>query len=171
MADEVQDNIEKNIDIAIEAQDGAPETPTTPTEGEQEASTEQQPKDRPSGDGDRSAQPKPPKEGKETPSAPSPKDLRLQDGTVVKGGAERRFYEQREIARAQLQTRERELTSARSELARTQRGFAVYSAICAVVAWYGTRSACIGSTYYCGSSKRPPGYIEEIACRSSRTRL
>jgi len=117
---EVQDNIDKNIDIAIEAQDGASEATTPPTEGEQ-AGTEQQPQDSEGGVSDGGVQQKPKQEGApQAPSAHSPKDLRLGDGTIVKGGAERRFYEQREIARAQLQTREQELTTTRNELARTQ---------------------------------------------------
>lgn len=116
MADEVQDNIEKNIDIAIEAQDGPSETPTTPEEGDKETGKEQQPQDRPSGDSNVAAQPKPPKEGEKEPKpAHGPKDLKLQDGTVIKGGPERRFYEQREIARQQLSTRERELNELRGQ--------------------------------------------------------
>lgn len=114
---EAIDNIEKNIDVAIEAQDGKVETPST--EGEQ-TGTEQQPQDRPSSDGDGSAQPQPKQEGAQTPSTPHPKDLRLQDGTVVKGGAERRFYEQREIARQQLSAREQELSNTRNQLAAVQ---------------------------------------------------
>jgi len=117
---EVQDNIDKNIDIAIEAQDGPSEATTTPPEGEQ-TSTEQQPQNSTSSESDGDAQPKPKQEGeKAPPSAPHPKDLKLQDGTVVKGGAERRFYEQREIARTQLQIREQELTTTRNQLAQVQ---------------------------------------------------
>jgi len=118
---ETLDNIEKNIDIAIEAQDGkAPETPSTEVTTP-DAGKEQQPEDRSGGSSDGGAQPQPKQEG--TPPAPSahgPKDLKLQDGTVIKGGAERRFYEQREVARAQLQTRERELETTRNQLATVQ---------------------------------------------------
>jgi len=113
--DEVQDNIEKNIDVAIEAQDGKP-TETPSTEGEQ-TGTEQQPQDRTRGDSDGGTQPKPKQEG--TPPAQQahgPKDLKLGDGTIVKSGPERRFYEQREIARQQLATRERELEGTRTQL-------------------------------------------------------
>ena len=121
--DTVTDNIERNIDIAIEAQDGKPEA-TTPS-GEPEAGTSSEQQDRPSGDSNGAAQPKPAQESKEAkPAAPHPKDLALGDGTIVKGGAERRFYEQREIARQQLQTRERELTNTRNELAQTQQALA-----------------------------------------------
>jgi len=115
----ITDNIERNIDIAIEAQDGKPETP--PTEQQPEERKEQQPEDRPSGDGDGKPQQKPKQEGApQEPSAPSPKDLKLSDGTVVKGGPERRFYEQREIARAQLHTREQELSNVRNQLQQVQ---------------------------------------------------
>jgi len=116
----ITDNIERNIDIAIEAQDGKAET--TPTENKEgEDGTQQQPQDRPSGDGDSGTQPKPKQEGAPpAPSAPHPKDLKLQDGTVVKGGPERRFYEQREVARAQLHTKEQELNNTRNQLAQVQ---------------------------------------------------
>lgn len=116
---ETLDNIDKNIDIAIEAQDGK----ASETEGAEvkagEDSSQQQPQDSTGGVSDSSAQPKPKQEG--TPQAPSahgPKDLRLQDGTVIKGGPERRFYEQREVARQQLAARERELESTRGEMQR-----------------------------------------------------
>ena len=125
MADEKEqvDNIEKNIDLAIEAQDGKTQDTGSeaPKEGAEETPKEQQPADSTGGTGDRAAQPKPPAKGEEQPKPPAgAKDLRLQDGTVVKSGPERRFYEQREIARAQLATRTQELEAVRGELQRAQ---------------------------------------------------
>jgi hypothetical protein len=98
----------KHLDIAIEAQDGKKPEPNTNTEAE---SGEQKPKaeegdgktksgDRAGDTGDKSAQQQPNEKGKKKEErSTSAKDLKLEDGTTVKGGAERRFYEQREVAR------------------------------------------------------------------------
>lgn len=101
----------KHLDIAIEAQDGPAKVETTPTkEGESDQS--KQPVDKSGGDGDGAAQPdnkgKEPSVTEAARTLARAKDLKLQDGTVVKGGAERRFYEQREAARQQLSTEQRE---------------------------------------------------------------
>jgi hypothetical protein len=116
----------KHLDIAIEAQDGKKEpAPNTAPEGGEPKSKEgdQQAtgdaKDSKSGDGNRPAQQQPEQKGKkEEGQAPGPKDLKLPDGTVIKGGSERRFYEQRELARQQLQARTNELDQVRGEVTR-----------------------------------------------------
>jgi hypothetical protein len=106
-----EDPFEKHINIAIEAQDGKPDESTTQTPNAEtpsgtEAGKTGEPaksgdkKDSTSGGGDRTAQQQPDKKGQEEkkPTAGA-KDLTLADGTVVRGGPERRFYEQREVAR------------------------------------------------------------------------
>lgn len=120
------DPIERNINIALEAQDGpSTSTETSNTEtpsGEEGKPAGEAPKSTDStssGSDDKSQQQSKQKGTKEEKPTHSPKDLTLPDGTVVKGGPERRFYEQREIARQQAtvaQSRERE-ASQRAERA------------------------------------------------------
>jgi hypothetical protein len=123
---EQQSPFDKHIDAAIEAQDGkTSETPATETpSGEQKPSEEQpqqQPQDRTSGTGDGTAQPKPAKKEEEAQQpAHAPKDLKLGDGTVIKAGSERRFYEGRELARAQLQQERQTHNATKQQLERLQ---------------------------------------------------
>jgi hypothetical protein len=115
--------IDRMIDIALEAQDGKPETTTEETTGAEVVAPVDN-KDSTSGNGDDKSQQQPNKEGTQTPQQThGAKDLTLGDGTVVKGGAERRFYEQRETARQQASHYKeqadraaQELQTARSEL-------------------------------------------------------
>lgn len=116
----------KHLDIAIEAQDGKKDTNTEAKgsedkddkSGKQPAADDKNSK---SGTGDGTAQQQPNKEGKENKgTAAGPKDLTLQDGTVIKGGQERRFYEQRELARQQLQSTTTTLNATRAELQKAQ---------------------------------------------------
>lgn len=98
----------KHIDMAIEAQDGkAPAQDTDTSSGEKKPDAkgkEEQPKDSTGNASDDKSQPKPAKEGKEGKgNTGGAKDLTLADGSVIKGGAERRFYEQRETARQEAQ--------------------------------------------------------------------
>jgi hypothetical protein len=111
----VDDPIERNIALALEAQDG-PSEPNTETpsgnEAKQEDSSTPKPKDSVGDGSDGQSQQPPKQEGtKEEKPTHSPKDLTLADGTVVKGGPERRFYEQREVARQQLEVANRNLQS------------------------------------------------------------
>lgn len=105
--DNIDANISKHLDMAIEAQDGKPANANTQTEGEKETEGEadktKQSGDSKGGTGDGATQQQPSKEASEAgKTLARAKDLRLQDGTIVKGGAERRFFEQREIARQEL---------------------------------------------------------------------
>lgn len=126
MADEnkEQDNIEKNIDLAIEAQDGkAAEPQNTETEGgeteENKVSETKQPEDSSgSGSNDKPQQQVDDKAGEKAKQPPhSAKDLTLSDGTVVKAGMERRFYEGRELARQREQAAIRERDSIQQKYA------------------------------------------------------
>jgi hypothetical protein len=123
------DPFEKHINIAIEAQDGQKastdtnaETPTgTETKPGAEAPKATDNKDSTSGGGNDTAQPKPPEKGKEeTKPAAGAKDLTLGDGTIVKGGAERRFYEQRETARQEANHYKQQLANTQTELQRVR---------------------------------------------------
>lgn len=106
------DPIERNITLALEAQDGtttttdAPTETGTPTEVKPaESAAPANNKDSNSTGSDATAQQQPPKDGAQA-QQPShgAKDLVDKDGKVIaKGGAERRFYEQRETARQQAQ--------------------------------------------------------------------
>lgn len=107
--------LSKHLDIAIEAQDGKPKAADTSTEAGQKDDAEAKGGKTPAADStssktDTTAQPKPNKEGKEAKGNTSgPKDLVLKgqgpDGAdlVIKGGSERRFYEQLQTARQQTQ--------------------------------------------------------------------
>jgi hypothetical protein len=118
------DPFEKHINIALEAQDGPQNTEnnedagaTSGNEAKPKEGETPKPEDSNSSTGDNATQQQPNKEaGKDAQPAHSPKDLKLPDGTVVKGGPERRFYEQREIARQQL-SREQDLHRATTERA------------------------------------------------------
>lgn len=127
-----EDPFEKHIDIAIEAQDGKKEeTSAKASEGndksdegekanQQDGETKKQ-GDSTSGDGDGKSQQQSTEEKKEEgKQTHSPKDLKLQDGTVVRGGAERRFYEQRETARQERDHFKKQLETATNELERTK---------------------------------------------------
>lgn len=113
------DPIERNIQLALEAQDGPTETPnvetptgntTEPKEGEAA-----KPSDSNSDGSDNKSQQPTKQEGSQEERTPSgPKDLTLPDGTVIKGGSERRFYEQREVARQQLSVAQREVQQERA---------------------------------------------------------
>lgn len=164
---EVTDNIEKNIDIAIEAQDGAPETPTPPTEGEQ-AGTEQQPKDSTSSEGDGDTQQKPKQEGEKTPQPPhGPKDLKLQDGTVIKGGAERRFYEQREIARQQLAARDKDLQTVRGELEQTRQQLASVTQSVEALHGVAPTQIALGVRIVSDMQKDPVGTLKKLLAEAA----
>src|SRR6186713_3167128 len=165
---EVTDNIERNIDIAIEAQDGkAPET--TPTEvKEGETGTEQQPKDSEGSVSDGGTQQKPKQEGTpQAPSAHSPKDLRLGDGTIVKGGAERRFYEQREVARAQLQTREQELTATRNQLAQVQNQLETVQASVQALHGIEPQQLALGARIITDLQRDPQGTLKKLLAEAA----
>jgi hypothetical protein len=125
-SDGIDANIEKHLNIAIEAQDGKTEEKKPDEEGANtktekkpeagaEAGKEKQSSDSQSITGDTTAKDKPTEEGKEKRPVAGAKDLTLQDGTVVKGGAERRFYEQREAARHELQVTKNELAQLRNQ--------------------------------------------------------
>lgn len=93
----------KHLDIAIEAQDG-PAKVETPAEKTSETDDGE---NKPSGDSntrtqqdDKGKEPSASEAGRTLARA---KDLTLADGSIVKGGAERRFYEQRETARQEAQ--------------------------------------------------------------------
>lgn len=119
---EIDANISKHLDIAIEAQDGPTEnkdaqTPSENNDGEnKDTSTENKSGDSTGGDNNAAAQPntdgKPKEEGKSSHGA---KDLTLADGTVVRGGSERRFYEQRNIARDQVKALETQVGTIQRE--------------------------------------------------------
>lgn len=130
--DKVVDPFEKHIDQAIEAQDGkADVTQTANTdgdktnEGEGADKSQQQPKDREGGTGDDSAQPQSKdKAGEEVKkSSTGPQDLKLNDGTIVKAGPERRFYEGRELARQQLSVERSAHNKTRQQLEQLQERF------------------------------------------------
>ncbi|HSW91795.1 MAG TPA: hypothetical protein VLG09_04065 [Candidatus Saccharimonadales bacterium] len=103
--------LSKHLDMAIEAQDGKPETKSGSKEPEgkdadKAKGSEAAKTDSTGSEKDAGTQPKPDKEGKKDEgSARGPKDLVLKgqgpDGTdlVIKGGSERRFYEQLQNAR------------------------------------------------------------------------
>ncbi len=101
----------KHLDIAIEAQDGPTDkNPETKTDAEAgKTNTEVKPD---TGDGSTKqpdAQPNAGQEGKkEEQPAHGAKDLTLQDGTTIKGGQERRFFEQRNVARERATVLEQE---------------------------------------------------------------
>lgn len=105
----------KHLDIAIEAQDG----PATAKEDDKETNADgspKQPTDSNVSTSDSTAQPKPGEEPKkEEQQTHGAKDLTLQDGTVVKGGSERRFFEQRNVARERVNTLEDENRSISAE--------------------------------------------------------
>lgn len=96
--------IDRMIDIALEAQDGKPETTTEEKTGTTEVVAPANGEDSTGGNSNDKSQSQPNKEGTQAPQQThGAKDLTLGDGTVVKGGAERRFYEQRETARQQAE--------------------------------------------------------------------
>lgn len=127
--DGIDANISKHLDIAIEAQDkraasDAPaKTPSADGEGadKTQEGASKQPEDNKSGGGDAGTQKEPAKEVTEAArTLARAKDLTLADGSVVKGGAERRFYEQRESARQQLTLEQREHEATRQQLKELQ---------------------------------------------------
>lgn len=126
----VDDVFEKHINIAIEAQDGKAETPSGEAEGKESSAAGATGAAGGTGSGtDSTTQQSANKEGKkEGDGSPvRPRDLTLPDGTVVKGGAERRFYEQLQTSRARVQEMERtnqnlqqQLNQARQQVAQTE---------------------------------------------------
>jgi hypothetical protein len=115
--------LSKHLDIAIEAQDGpakAKDTSEADKKPEAADKTEGDKTSKADSTGDKkdtAAQSKPDKEGKETKGNTSgPQDLVLKgkgpDGTdlVIKGGPERRFYEQLQTSRQRTQFLESEVT-------------------------------------------------------------
>lgn len=103
------DPIERQINEAIEAQDGKAPVEDTTTEtgtsetGTKDANASSDNKDSNSSGSDDKSQQQPNKEGETKPQqVAGAQDLKDKEGNVIaKGGAERRFYEQRETARAQ----------------------------------------------------------------------
>lgn len=120
--DGIDKNISKHLDIAIEAQDGKPEAKTdAKVEDDKTAETKEgeakQPTDSQGATGDATVKPDPAKEASEAGrTLARAKDLTLKDGTVVRGGAERRFYEQRETARQEAAHLRQQLDNAQREL-------------------------------------------------------
>lgn len=109
----------KHLDIAIEAQDG-PSSANTETENKTEGGNEggesKQPEVGNSNSGDNTAQPKSAEEVKKEAQSPNgAKDLTLDDGTVVRGGPERRFFEQRNIARERVTALEGQIANVERE--------------------------------------------------------
>lgn len=120
------DPFEKHINIAIEAQDGpAPKDENSEAqsgddkdkkpEGDKSTGADKKAGDSSGGDGKPQQQPNKEAEKDKKPVS-GPKDLTLPDGSIIKAGAERRLYEQRENARAQTRHLTSELTNTRSEL-------------------------------------------------------
>lgn len=111
----------KHLDIAIEAQDGPSQNTDTETKTGNEAETNadgtaKQPDDSKSSTDDPNAQQQSDKKSEETgQQAHGAKDLKLSDGTVVRGGQERRFFEQRNVAREQAKALETRLDSIQRE--------------------------------------------------------
>jgi hypothetical protein len=104
--DGVDPTISKHLDMAIEAQDGPKDANAKEANSDEGTDKTKQQASGESSTGDSSAQSgdksKDPAITEAARTLAGAKDLKLQDGTVVKGGAERRFFEQREIARSQL---------------------------------------------------------------------
>lgn len=109
--------ISRHLDIAIEAQDGKTDATTKAKEVEtDEAGKGQQSESGKSSASDSGTQSGEKEAGKGKEGDVSEagrtlaraRDLKLTDGTIVKGGAERRFYEQREAARQELSAVQRD---------------------------------------------------------------
>lgn len=163
-------NIEKNINIAIEAQDGKAETPS----GE-EAEKEQ------SGDGkaptgqdsavrgkDAVAQPKPDPKGKEAEgSARGPKDLTLADGTVVKGGPERRWYEQMRVARDRASLVESQLSQAQEQLRQSQQKYQTLEATVQQVQGMPPRELGIAATIFRDLQRDPVSTLQKLLAEAT----
>lgn len=127
-----QDNIEKHLDIAIEAQDGKQQTNNEDTSTGSETGTDANAnsgkandKGGTSGGGDSTSQQRTDEKGKKeeerAASANKGKDLVDAQGNVLaKAGQERRFFEQREVARQEAQHLRGQLSSLQNELTRVQ---------------------------------------------------
>lgn len=113
------DPFEKHLNIAIEAQDGkTDDSKATNTEsgenkddkaGDKQGATGQSSD---SNNQNNQQQQGAKQEGKKDEGKTgNPRDITLADGTVVKGGAERRFYEQREVARQEAQHWKQQFTT------------------------------------------------------------
>jgi len=113
--------ISKHLDIAIEAQDGKKDAiADTDTKGGDKEKGADKSVDSKAGDGsggDKSTQQQPDKKGEEAKKAASPpKDLIDSEGKVIaRGGAERRFYEQAQIAKQEAQHLRNQLAAAQEE--------------------------------------------------------
>lgn len=122
--DGVDPTISKHLDIAIEAQDGKKADATAADTGKEtdESGKTDKPKDSESGSGDTTdksgdkGKAKDPEISEAARKLAGAKDLKLADGSVVKGGAERRFFEQRETARQQLADEQKQHQTTRQQL-------------------------------------------------------
>lgn len=118
----------KHLDIAIEAQDGKTAAPASEASQPETESGKKPDSTDKSGDnkdskgdkGDATPQQQPNKEAKKEEGTHRAKDLTLPDGTVIKGGPERRFYEQLQVKRGEVDHLRNELTAAQQQVQQAQ---------------------------------------------------
>ena len=153
---------DKHLDIAIEAQDG-PKTKEADTAKSSEADKSS---DSTSGTSNDSTQQQPNKETKETqqPTARA-KDLTITENgqqLVVRGGAERRFYEQREIARQQADTFKQEAEAARTEARNIQEKYDMLNAGVERLHGADARTVAIGVQMVSDLQRDPVGTMKKL---------
>lgn len=162
-----QDVIDKHLDIAIEAQDGPQDTTNTAssTESNETQNTEtgkqQQPENREGSTSNDKPQPQSGQEG-QRPSHHGSRDLTLKDGTVVRGGAERRFYEQREAARQQLGVVEQRFSSLQRDHDELQRRYEAMEASVKALHGMDPQNVQVGATIVTDLQRDPVGTVNKL---------
>lgn len=161
------DPFEKHLDIAIEAQDGKTENTEaadTKSESNKEDSEKKQPEDSKSGAEDDAAQQHTENKAGEADKKPvaGPKDLTLQDGSVVRAGAERRFYEGRELARQQLSTAQNELRDITTKYADLEKRFNDLDANVKGIHGVDANTLRLGVNIVRDLQKDPPGTLRKL---------
>jgi hypothetical protein len=172
--DGVDPTISKHLDLAIEAQDGpkdanATKTNAASTEGEADKGKQQTGSQSSTGDSSAQSgdQTKDPAVTEAARTLAGAKDLRLTDGTVVKGGAERRFYEQREIARSQLATTQTDLGNLRQEHKALQEKYETLENSTKQLHGVDPKILSVGATIVTDLQRDPVGTIKKLLAETA----
>lgn len=173
--DAVDPTIARHLDIAIEAQDGKPDAATeTKKEGTDQTGESEQSKNSTSGTSDDPSQQgaadksKDPEITEAARKLAGAKDLTLKgqgpngSDLIVKGGAERRFYEQRETARQQLRAEQEEHARTRAQIEELQREAESLRAASASFNGVDPRELAIGARIVQDLQRDPVGTLRKL---------
>lgn len=99
---------------------------------------------------------------KEGQNPPGPKDLTLQDGTVIKGGAERRYYEAAQIAKGRLGEATKQIQALTTEVNELRTKTATFETSMKAISSLPPEQVTAATRLYADLSRDMPGTLTKL---------